>query len=264
MAKKTEKREEKKLSEHQKKSENATASPKPRVAETTTEIIRQAKAVASNAKIQVPGDTLRTVIRAIRSRKQFAHQYNSNKIDNEYSNAGHQYFNWILEEALRILRPRISLESLGQRVKEAKPTIKPTHDIMIRFQRILLEDDSSVSAEAEVDDAEEMEEILSIPFKSVSADYVYDFVLVANISAQPISFKNIGEEYHKIPSDGCVDPFEEQFQVFRFIEDLNIIRIFLENTWKSIQKHEIDLVVAASMTNAAKSYCDPAGREACQ
>lgn len=181
VAQKAQKREEKKVSESEKNSQRSTASLKTRIAATTNEVLRQAKAAAKNTKLQVPEDILKAAIRAIRSRKRFGDWFRSNKINNGYSDDGHQHFIWVLEEALRILKPRISLV---QRINKApRPITTPSHNVMSRFQRILLEDDTPVNATDETEDAEDMEDILNTPSNQVSRAFMfYEFLLTSPYS----------------------------------------------------------------------------------
>lgn len=161
----------------EKRSQSATSNPKQgsatsltsRIAETTTELLRQAKAIANNATIQVPSNVVRVVVRAIRARKRFAEWFSSNTIENGLSDSGHQYFIWVLEEALRILKPRMSSEKIGRKARTTRPITAPSHDVMSRFQRLLLEDDEHVKDTVDDENVEDIEDILDESSNPVSA-----------------------------------------------------------------------------------------------
>lgn len=177
-AKKAAKREEKKSQPATKIASNSeqrsTTSPYARIAETTNEVLRQAKAIANNVKIKVPESVLKVVVRAIRARKRFSQWFTSNKIENGRSDDGHQYFIWILEEALRILKPRIPQNS-DPKARTSRPITTPSYDMMSRFQRILLDEDTLVQETDEMENVENMEDILDESLNPVSVTMYVSF-----------------------------------------------------------------------------------------
>ena len=71
----------------------------------TSEIIRQAEAVAKITKVGIPNTMAYILDRAIQARKRCTVFFQRSKIDNGQSTDGHLHFIEILERTLKILKP---------------------------------------------------------------------------------------------------------------------------------------------------------------
>jgi hypothetical protein len=108
--KKAKKREAKKAPESSKPATEPTSVPIVKHMVSAQDILRQAKAIANNAKIGIPNSMVYIVNRAIQARKRCAAWFQKSGIENGHSTEGHLHFVEILEQALRILKPESDLK----------------------------------------------------------------------------------------------------------------------------------------------------------
>lgn len=183
---------------------------------TTKDLIEQAQVVAG--RVEIPGSLERVLERAIQARQRCAEWFQTSKVDNQYSNEGHQHFIAILEQTLDIIRKRkAEADLLGPERSDSggdkcqDKTDASWQELANRFQDLAVE---------EPIDAEE----LDIPEGNLDSAY------------------ELEEESEET---------RMSLMIFCFFEDMHRLQDFLHGIWKSYRAGQLDLMTSSFITNAA-------------
>ena len=93
---------------------------------TTKDLLEQAQIVAGRA--EVSGGLQKVLERAIQARQRCAEWFQASKVENEYSNEGHQHFIGVLEQTLEIIgkRERTTLQASENAKGKGKGKERPS------------------------------------------------------------------------------------------------------------------------------------------
>ncbi|KAF4629354.1 hypothetical protein G7Y89_g8792 [Cudoniella acicularis] len=185
---------------------------------TSRNLLEQAQAVAG--RVEVPDGLRKVLKRAIEARQRCAQWFQTSKVENQYSNEGHQHFISVLEQTLEILGPgkeTPSAADVKEKTKGKKRQVDEASDALWeelrnRFQSLAVQ---------ETPDADENEEVLD-----ESADYSYE----------------LEEESEET---------KMSLMIFCFFEDMHRVQDFLHSIWRGFKAGDVNLMTASLITNAA-------------
>ncbi|KAF7869865.1 hypothetical protein EAF04_004649 [Stromatinia cepivora] len=187
----------------------------------TTYVIEQAQAIAG--RVELPQTVRKVLKRAIHARQRCADWFQISKVENQYSNEGHQHFITILEQTLSILDRQKNKNSSSNNADNnltTKSTSKTSDaesswvEITNRFQKLSTED------------------VLDADGKDDGSEVTVDMSTTYELEDESIEMRM-------------------SLMIFHFFEDLHRIQDFLHGIWKSYKNGKLDLVSASLITNLA-------------
>ncbi|KAL9042108.1 MAG: hypothetical protein Q9214_003882, partial [Letrouitia sp. 1 TL-2023] len=199
---------------------------------TTTELLRQADAVAQShikSRVQMPASLRAVVERAIRARQRCSEWFRKSDVHNQYADKQHIHFIEVLEQSLRILEPCVEAEDTAHKPQmQDKPLLERIDSNTNRFSLLKAEE----NPEVDVSDISEV---------------------AAAINETAKTKLSKGEPAVAVYELEGEDEFDEElaFIIFCFFEDLHRTQDYVKELWHRYKERKCDLHTAAITTNAA-------------